>query len=371
MMLCKHRDDRCAGQRAVKRLGRRRVITWLAPPAPTRSTGETMWDKADVERFVTLIRVLIADIEHSPEDEPFLFSQHTIERLNALCLEMGIPKPIFRTYTELTAPTVPKSQVGLETVEVLSPHLDFAYSFHIYCAFEHDNGTVKTYTPKRLFPHQRERIIQVLKLWETRIPLWAESGLPAKFPELLVTVAESNDTDSRTGEVRKLVTRETAPHKVWQTFNRPSHDVFHKAKEAIAAFNAMEEARRRDDHVTPTGPAPRPDTKSVEVSAQELDSLVRSYINDKERQDGGIDRITRDGIGAGLRAKGYQVSDGRVSGTPAWRNLAERKKNAKRPDGAPSDIVPSNVDEAIEQGDWDTVKSFQDKEQRGNGRKHK
>lgn len=36
------RDDRCAGQRAVKRHGRRRALTWLAPPAPARFTGDRM-----------------------------------------------------------------------------------------------------------------------------------------------------------------------------------------------------------------------------------------------------------------------------------------------------------------------------------------
>src|SRR5205807_1267065 len=101
------------------------------------------------------------------------------------------------------------------------------------------------------------------------------------------------------------------------------------------------------------------------------EQLVRAYIQAKKKAGTPINQITRDGIVNGLAALRTPVSGGKVSGTRAWRMLQAEKAQAHAADVNRADTVSSNAEDAIERGDWETLRREQEKEEKAPRRKHK
>jgi hypothetical protein len=89
------------------------------------------------------------------------------------------------------------------------------------------------------------------------------------------------------------------------------------------------------------------------LTPDERDKAVRDYLR-KRIEAGTSDSVTRDGVAA---ATG--ISNGAVSGTPAWKRFASARE-AKPP--RPGDSHCSEIDEAIRRVDWAAVQSAQERE---------
>jgi hypothetical protein len=99
---------------------------------------------------------------------------------------------------------------------------------------------------------------------------------------------------------------------------------------------------------------------------KDAERLVRKYIAEKQAAGVASAEITRDRI-----AERVGLSAGAVSATEAWQAFSNAKRRETLPDGIPSNQSESEIDAAIQRGDWDSVKSLQDQEQRQVQRKHK
>jgi hypothetical protein len=175
------RDDRRAGQRAVKRLGRRRVITWLAPPAPARFTGETMPIElipiATGKLFATAIKRLTHAIETSPVGEEFSFTLPLISDVINLSRLMQMTPPV--QYNESFREENGQRLKSVD-VSISSPYEPLVVVWPLLTPIEKD-GTWQPGVQGKLSASRREKLLYVLRLWQTVIDECVSSGQEPRF----------------------------------------------------------------------------------------------------------------------------------------------------------------------------------------------
>jgi len=103
-------------------------------------------------------------------------------------------------------------------------------------------------------------------------------------------------------------------------------------------------------------------TTSGKLTEKERNRIVGDRIRELESADTPIEKITRDRLVADTG-----ISAGMICKTTAWIGLRDRKRAAKKAEALRSDVVPSNVEEAIEREDWETVLRAQEREEKNQG----